>query len=69
MNMKQQLTYQQKMWICNSFDDIMEYTIVCKDPMEPEDIVAEIKDEVDYTFSIKVPKGLIYKEIETHLYK
>ena len=47
---RRQLSYQQRSCIHNAFDDIMEYTIVCDDPLEPKEIVAEIKEEVEQTF-------------------
>lgn len=44
---RRQLSYQQRKCIHNAFDDIMEYTIVCDDPLEPKEIVAEINVEVE----------------------
>ena len=67
MYKKRQLTYQQKIWIHNSFDEIMEYTIVCEERMEPKEIVAEIKEDVDKTFGMCVPTDLIYDEIDNYL--
>jgi hypothetical protein len=67
MYKERQLTYLQKVWIHNSFDEIMEYTIVCEDQMEPKEIVAEIKEDVDKTFNICVPTHLIYQEINNYL--
>ena len=67
MSKKRELTYLQKVWIHNSFDEIMEYTIVCEEQMEPREIVAEIKEDVDKTFDICVPTDLIYEEIDNYL--
>ena len=67
MYKNRQLTYLQKIWIHNSFDEIMEYTIVCEEQMEPKEIVAEIKEDVDKTFGMCVPTDLIYHEIDNYL--
>ena len=40
---RRQLSYQQRTCVHNAFDDIMEYTIECDDPLETKGIVADIK--------------------------
>ena len=59
---RRQLSYQQRKCIHNAFDDIMEYTIVCDDPLDSKEIVAEIEDEVEQTFGTPVSTGSIYQE-------
>jgi hypothetical protein len=64
---RRQLSYQQRSCIHNAFDDIMEYTIVCDDPLEPKEIVAEIKEEVEQTFGTPVSTESVFQEIEMYL--
>lgn len=45
----------------------MEYTIVCDDPLEPKEIVAEIKEEVEQTFGTPVSTESVFQEIEMYL--
>lgn len=40
---RRQLSYQQRTCVHNAFDDIMEYTIECDDPLETKGIVAKQK--------------------------
>ena len=40
---RRQLSYQQRTCVHNAFNDIMEYTIECDDPLETKGIVAETK--------------------------
>ena len=40
---QKQLSYQQRTCVHNAFDDIMEYTIECDDPLETKGIAADIK--------------------------
>lgn len=64
---RRQLSYQQRKCIHNAFDDIMEYTIECDDPLDPKEIVAEINVEVEQTFGTPVSTGSIYQEMEMYL--
>ena len=59
---RRQLSYKQRSCIHNAFDDIVEYMIVCDDPLEPKEIVAEIKEEVEQSFGTPVSTESVFQE-------
>ena len=64
---RRQLSYQQRTCVHNAFDDIMEHTIECDDPLETKGNRSRYKKEVEQTFGTPVSTGSMYQEIEMYL--